>query len=104
MEEGTKSKKTVFVGGLGDDVDEAVIYETFSTFGISSTTPLLYALICNFIQTGDILEVQLPSAVVDPNRQNGQTLRIFIYFLHAQLTSLRTKTSGVRLRDLWLSC
>jgi len=51
MEEGTKSKKTVFVGGLGDDVDEAVLYETFSTFG-------------------DILEVQLPSAVVDPNRQN----------------------------------
>jgi len=51
MEEGTKSKKTVFVGGLGDDVDEAIIYETFSTFG-------------------DILEVQLPSAVVDPNRQN----------------------------------
>jgi len=51
MEEGTKSKKTVFVGGLGDDVDEAIIYETFSTFG-------------------DILEVQLPSASVDPNRQN----------------------------------
>ncbi|KAF9454516.1 RNA-binding domain-containing protein [Macrolepiota fuliginosa MF-IS2] len=51
MEEGTKSKKTVFVGGLGEDIDEAIIYETFSTFG-------------------DILEVQLPSAVVDPNRQN----------------------------------
>jgi len=33
MEEGTKSKKTVFVGGIGDDVDESVIYERFSTFG-----------------------------------------------------------------------
>ena len=33
MEEGTKTKKTVFIGGLGDDVDEAVIYENFSTFG-----------------------------------------------------------------------
>ena len=33
MEEGTKSKKTVFVGGIGDDVDEGVIYENFSTFG-----------------------------------------------------------------------
>lgn len=33
MEEGTKSKKTVFVGGVGEDVDEAIIYENFSTFG-----------------------------------------------------------------------
>jgi len=42
MEEGTKTKKTVFVGGLGDDVDEAVIYENFSTFGTprqKTTTP-----------------------------------------------------------------
>jgi len=33
MEEGTKAKKTVFVGGIGDDTDEAVLYESFSTFG-----------------------------------------------------------------------
>ena len=33
MEEGTKAKKTVFVGGIGDDVDEQAIYESFSTFG-----------------------------------------------------------------------
>lgn len=33
MEEGTKSKKTVFVGGIGDDVDESVIYQHFATFG-----------------------------------------------------------------------
>jgi peptidyl-prolyl isomerase E (cyclophilin E) len=33
MEEGTKSKKTIFVGGIGDDVDEAVLYEKFATFG-----------------------------------------------------------------------
>lgn len=33
MEEGTKSKKTVFIGGIGDDLDESVILETFSTFG-----------------------------------------------------------------------
>ncbi|KAG6814367.1 hypothetical protein H0H92_010953 [Tricholoma furcatifolium] len=32
MEEGTKAKKTVFVGGIAEDVDEAIIYETFSTF------------------------------------------------------------------------
>lgn len=34
MEEGTKSKKTVFVGGIGDDVDENVIYTTFAPFGL----------------------------------------------------------------------
>lgn len=33
MEEGTKTKKTVFVGGIGDDVDEAVILENFAIFG-----------------------------------------------------------------------
>lgn len=33
MEEGTKSKKTIFVGGIGDDVDEAVLLEHFATFG-----------------------------------------------------------------------
>lgn len=32
----------------------------------------LHAITPQFISTGDILEVQLPSAVVDPNRQNGQ--------------------------------
>ena len=35
MEEGTKAKKTVFVGGIGDDIDESAIYESFSTFGKS---------------------------------------------------------------------
>ena len=33
MEDGTRTKKTVFVGGIGDDVDEAVLLETFSAFG-----------------------------------------------------------------------
>jgi RNA recognition motif-containing protein len=34
MEEGTRTKKTVFVGGIGDDVDESVLLETFSAFGV----------------------------------------------------------------------
>ena len=34
MEEGTKSKRTVYIGGLSEDTDEALIYETFSTFGM----------------------------------------------------------------------
>ena len=34
MEEGTKSKKTVFVGGISEDTDETTLYESFSTFGV----------------------------------------------------------------------
>jgi RNA recognition motif-containing protein len=34
MEEGSKSKKTVFVGGIGEDTDETSLYESFSTFGV----------------------------------------------------------------------
>jgi peptidyl-prolyl isomerase E (cyclophilin E) len=33
MEEGGKTKKTIFVGGIGEDVDEEVILEAFTTFG-----------------------------------------------------------------------
>jgi RNA recognition motif-containing protein len=33
MEEGTKSKKTIFVGGISDETDETALYEGFSTFG-----------------------------------------------------------------------
>ena len=34
MEEGTKSKKTIFVGGISEDTDETTLYESFSTFGM----------------------------------------------------------------------
>ncbi|KAL0581712.1 hypothetical protein V5O48_000294 [Marasmius crinis-equi] len=61
MEEGTKSKKTVFVGGLGDDIDEGVIYEHFSTFG-------------------DIIEVQLPSAATNSSQQSGQSAKLKCLF------------------------
>ncbi|KAI4524339.1 RNA-binding domain-containing protein, partial [Schizophyllum commune Loenen D] len=50
MEEGTKNKKTIFVGGLVDEVNEATLFETFSTFG-------------------DVVEVQLPPATTNPNQQ-----------------------------------
>ena len=36
MEEGTKTKKTIFVGNIANDVDEAVLLETFATFGMCS--------------------------------------------------------------------
>lgn len=33
MEEGTRTKKTVFIGGISDEVNEGVLIETFATFG-----------------------------------------------------------------------
>ena len=36
MEEGTRTKKTVFIGGISDEVDEGVLLETFSVFGESA--------------------------------------------------------------------
>ena len=68
MEEGTKSKKTVFVGGIGDDVDESVIYERFATFGWSIRTTSQSSLI---LYPGDVIEVQLPSAATIPHQQSG---------------------------------
>jgi len=38
MEEGSKAKRTVFVGGVGEDVDEAALMAAFSTFGTGSST------------------------------------------------------------------
>ncbi|KAF9530932.1 hypothetical protein CPB83DRAFT_762351 [Crepidotus variabilis] len=50
MEEGTRAKKTVFVGGISDDTDETTLYEGFSVFG-------------------DIIEVQIPPP---PNQNPNQ--------------------------------
>ncbi|CAK5277403.1 unnamed protein product [Mycena citricolor] len=64
MEEGTKSKKTVFVGGVAEEVDEAIIYENFSTFG-------------------DIIEVQLPSAATNPTLQAEAKHRGFAFVTYS---------------------
>jgi len=57
MEEGGKTnKKTIFVGGIGEDVDEQVILETFSTFG-------------------DIIDVQLPTNATGRPHENPADLK-----------------------------
>ncbi|KAL5532746.1 hypothetical protein ACEPAF_4520 [Sanghuangporus sanghuang] len=61
MDEGIKAKKTVFIGGIGDDVDEAIIYEAFSTFG-------------------DVLDVQIPPAQINTyNKEPSQKHRGFAF-------------------------
>ncbi|KAH8822927.1 RNA-binding domain-containing protein [Flagelloscypha sp. PMI_526] len=48
MEEGAKAKKTLFIGNVAENVDQAVIIQHFSTFG-------------------DILDVQIPPATTNPH-------------------------------------
>jgi len=50
MEEGAKTKKTIFVGGISEEVNRESLISTFSTFG-------------------DIIDIQIPTASSD-NREN----------------------------------
>lgn len=73
MEEGSKQKKTVFIGGLSDEVDEGVLLETFATFG-EFPLPRIFRnclSLTKYIVPGDVIEVQIPPATTDPNRQAG---------------------------------
>jgi RNA recognition motif-containing protein len=64
MEEGTKTKKTIFVGGIKEDVDEAVVLETFAPFGMSRTLSFRWRCADVDASSGDVIEVQLPTALV----------------------------------------
>lgn len=73
MEEGTKAKKTVFVGGIGDDVDEEAIYEAFMTFGEHRVWSWWFqANAMHFVHAGDILEVQIPPQQTPSQYQQDQ--------------------------------
>ncbi|KAI9571517.1 hypothetical protein HD554DRAFT_202264 [Boletus coccyginus] len=81
MEEGTKGKKTIFVGGLGDDVDETVLYESFSTFG-------------------DIVEVQLPPAVTNPTSDSELKHRGFAFVTYAFSADAQDAIDNMDLNEL----
>jgi len=81
MDEGTRTKKTVFVGGIGDDVDESAIYDNFSTFG-------------------DIIDVQLPSASTDPNRQAEAKHRGFAFVTFASSADAQDAIDNMDLHEM----
>ncbi|KAG5638367.1 hypothetical protein H0H81_000378 [Sphagnurus paluster] len=81
MEEGTKSKKTIFVGGIGEDIDETIIYENFSTFG-------------------DIIEVQLPSAATNPNQQTEAKHRGFAFVTYSSSADAQDAIDNMDLNEL----
>lgn len=69
MEEGTRTKKTLFVGNIASDVDEAVLLETFQPFGTCLASLRRYFPLT---PPGDIIEVQIPPASTNPNQQTGR--------------------------------
>jgi len=81
MEEGTKTKKTVFVSGLGDDIDESVIVETFSTFG-------------------DIIEVQLPTAAANPSQQTELKHRGFAFVTYGTSEDAQDAIDNMDMNEL----
>lgn len=61
MEEGSRNKKTIFVGGLSSDIDQTLLIETFSTFG-------------------DVIDVQIPPAQ-NKDKTQGTRRRSIIHIL-----------------------
>ncbi|OCH94981.1 RNA-binding domain-containing protein [Obba rivulosa] len=81
MEEGTKSKKTIFVNGFGDDVDEAVLLETFVTFG-------------------DVIEVQIPPAATNPSQPTETKHRGFGFVTFASPADAQDAIDNMDLNEL----
>ncbi|KAI6028431.1 hypothetical protein F5J12DRAFT_805366 [Pisolithus orientalis] len=81
MEEETRGKKSIFIGGLAEDVDEAVIYEHFSPFG-------------------DIVEVQLPSAATNPAQEADVKHRGFAFVTYASAADAQDAIDNMDLNEL----
>ncbi|KAI0670294.1 RNA-binding domain-containing protein [Trametes maxima] len=81
MQEGTKTKKTLYIGGIGDDVDEAAILENFSTFG-------------------DIIEIQLPSAPTNPSNPNEVKHRGFAFVTYSSSADAQDAIDNMDLNEL----
>ncbi|KAL0953930.1 hypothetical protein HGRIS_005095 [Hohenbuehelia grisea] len=81
MEEGTKTKKTVFVGGIGDDVEETLLFETFSTFG-------------------DVIDVQLPPATTNPNQQTDSKHRGFAFVTFSSSADAQDAIDNMDMNEL----
>ncbi|KAI0054102.1 RNA-binding domain-containing protein [Auriscalpium vulgare] len=81
MEEGTKTKKTVFVGGLSDDVDQAVLIESFSPFG-------------------DVIDVQLPLAPATRGQESEGKHRGFAFVTYSSAGDAQDAIDNMDLNEL----
>jgi len=77
-----ESKKTIFVGGIGEDVDQDAIYEAFSTFG-------------------DIIQVDLPPAATNFHQQQTETKhRGFAFVTYASAADAQDAIDNMDLNEL----
>lgn len=100
MEEGTKSKKTVFVGGIGDDVDESAIYESFSTFGMYFHCR--FAELCTYIQILQVILSKYSCLQLQQIPINKLVGEIQVFLSNCYLRLSRGQTSGVCICDIWI--
>jgi len=80
MEEGAKSKRTVFVGGVSEELNESTIYEHFATFG-------------------DIIEVQLPRAPIN-NYDTNPKHRGFAFVTYAAAGDAQDAIDNMDLNEM----
>jgi hypothetical protein len=102
MEEGTKTKKTIFIGGIGDDVDESVIYENFSTFGMhpkDSSAPVADAFF--LIQVISSRYKFLPLQPTQPNRQVRVVASLETGLIYLLVLDSRSQASRVCFCNVW---
>jgi RNA recognition motif-containing protein len=98
-----KAKNTVFIGGLAPNVDENVLVEAFSLFGLLRTW---HRCKQTNDRTGDIMEVQIPPATVAHGDQqlpagklpSAKRTAIRSNFL---FSTFRRETQGICIRDVW---
>ncbi|KLO13526.1 RNA-binding domain-containing protein [Schizopora paradoxa] len=86
MEEGTRAKRTVFIGGINDDIDEEAILEQFQVFGT-------------------VLEVQIPPAQVPHNNyqnanQSGPKHRGFAFVTYESASDAQDAIDNMDLNEL----
>ncbi|KAL4077361.1 hypothetical protein V8B97DRAFT_1941390 [Scleroderma yunnanense] len=78
--EDVKGKKTIFIGGLADEVEEAAIYNQFQAFG-------------------DIVEVQLPSAATNPTQETDAKHRGFAFVTYSSAPDAQDAIDNMDLNE-----
>ena len=65
----------LFVGGLDPDIDEKLLYDTFSAFGVVISTPRLMRDATTVRRCAALCSLAPPSPLFSPGRQQGLRLR-----------------------------
>ncbi|KDQ07902.1 hypothetical protein BOTBODRAFT_588044 [Botryobasidium botryosum FD-172 SS1] len=81
MEEGTKNKRTIYVGGLADDVDGDAIRVVFATFG-------------------DVIDIQIPPVATNPNATTSTKHRGFAFVTFSSAMDAQDAIDNMDLNEM----